>query len=78
LENFDFDARFNITHFTLVLVKPRQDAIIVSGSGNVLSANMHNALNSVSPGSTVVFRDIVAVGPDGIQQEIDPIVLTAN
>jgi len=78
LDNFDFDARFNITHFTLYVLKPKQDAIIKPGSGNVLTSDMHAALNSVTPGSTVYFRDIIAVGPDGIQQEIDPIVLSAN
>lgn len=78
LDNFDFDAKFNITHFTLYVIKPKQDAIIKTGTGNVLTSDMHAALNNVSPGSTVYFRDITAVGPDGIQQEIDPIVLSAN
>lgn len=78
LEGFDFDAKFSITHYTLIILKPRQEPFIKPGSGNVLSADMHTALNSVTPGSTVVFRDITAVGPDGVQQEIDPIVLSAN
>jgi gliding motility-associated protein GldM len=78
LDNFDFDAKFSITRFTLIVLKPRQDAIIKTGSGNVLTGDMHAALNNVTPGSTVLFKDIIAVGPDGIQQEIDPIVLSAN
>jgi len=78
LDGFDFDAKFNVTHFTLVVAKPRQDVIIKTGSGNVLSAEMHTALNTVTPGSTVVFRDITAVGPDGVQQEIDAIVFSVN
>jgi gliding motility-associated protein GldM len=78
LDNFDFDAKFSVTHFTLLIVKPRQDAIIKSGSSGTLTADMRSALSSVTPGSTVVFRDITAVGPDGVQQEIDPIVLQAN
>jgi gliding motility-associated protein GldM len=78
LDGFDFDAKFSITHFTLVVAKPRQDVITKTGSGNVLSADMHSVLNTVSPGTTVVFRDITAVGPDGVQQEIDAIVFQAN
>jgi gliding motility-associated protein GldM len=78
LDGFDFDAKFNVTHFTLVIAKPRQDVIIKTGSGNVLSADMHAVLNTVTPGSTVVFRDITAVGPDGVQQEIDAIVFSVN
>ncbi|PTQ95073.1 gliding motility-associated protein GldM [Mucilaginibacter yixingensis] len=78
LDGFDFDAKFSVTHYTLLVVKPRQDAIIKPGSGNVLTGDMKTALSSVTPGSTVVFRDITAVGPDGVQREIDPIVLSAT
>jgi len=78
LDNFDFDAKFNVTRFTLLVAKPRQDVITISGNGNELSAAMHSVLNSVSPGTTVVFKDIIAVGPDGTQRGLDPIVLSAN
>jgi hypothetical protein len=39
---------------------------------------MHQAMNSITPGTTVVFMDVIAVGPDGTQNGLDPIVLTAN
>jgi gliding motility-associated protein GldM len=78
LDNFDFDARFNVTRFTLLVIKPRQDPIIFSTSGAELSAQMKAAIATVSPGTTVVFKDIVAVGPDGTQRGLDPIVLSAN
>lgn len=78
LENFEFDARFNVTRFTLLVVKPRQDPISINGTGSSLTAAMHTALNTITPGSTVVFKDIVAVGPDGTQRGLDPIVLSAN
>jgi gliding motility-associated protein GldM len=78
LENFDFDAKFNVTRFTVLIVKPRQDAIILSGSGAELTSAMRAAMNTVTPGSTVIFKDIVAVGPDGSPRGLDPIVLSAN
>jgi len=78
LENFEFDAKFNITRFTLMVIKPRQDAIIIPGSGNTLSSQMHQVLNTVIPGTTVVFKDITAVGPDGTPRYLDPMVLSAN
>jgi gliding motility-associated protein GldM len=78
LDNFDFDARFNVTRFTLVVIKPRQDAITISTSGNNLTAPMRQALSSIIPGSTVVFKDIIAVGPDGSQRGLDGIVLSAQ
>jgi len=78
LENFEFDARFKVTRFTLVVVKPRQDAITYSTTGNEFSAQMRTIMNTVTPGTTVVFQDIIAVGPDGTQRGLDPIVLRAN
>lgn len=78
LDNFDFDARFNVTRFTLVVVKPRQDPITIQGNGSELNSQMHTLLNSIGPGAFVIFKDIVAVGPDGSQRGLDQIVLSAN
>lgn len=78
LENFDFDAKFNVTRFSLTIIKPRQDAITLSGSGSELSGAMRSALATISPGSRVIFDNIIAVGPDGTQRGLDPIVLQAN
>jgi gliding motility-associated protein GldM len=78
LENFDFDAKFNVTRFSLTIVKSRQDPITISGSGGELSGAMRSAMATISPGSRVIFDNIIAVGPDGTQRGLDPIVLTAN
>ena len=78
LDNFDFDAKFNVTRFTVLIAKPRQDVTILSSSGSELTPAMRAAMNTVTPGTTVVFKDIVAVGPDGTQRGLDPIVLSAN
>ncbi|MFI5157904.1 MAG: gliding motility protein GldM [Sphingobacteriales bacterium] len=78
LDNFDFDAKFSVTRFTLLIAKPRQDAIILSTTGSQLSAAMRSAMSTVSSGTTIVFKDIVAVGPDGSQRGLDPIVISAN
>jgi gliding motility-associated protein GldM len=78
LEDFEFDAKFNVTRFSLLIAKPRQDVIILSTSGNQLTSAMHAAMNTITPGTTVVFKDIIAVGPDGAQRGLDPIVISAN
>jgi gliding motility-associated protein GldM len=78
LEGFDFDAKFNVTRFTLLVVKPRQDPITYSTTGAELTSAMRTAINSISPGATIIFKDIIAVGPDGTQRGLDPIVLSAN
>jgi len=78
LDNFDFDATFNVTRFTLIVVKPRQDPITIQTTGADLSSAQRTAINSIGPGSTVIFKDIIAVGPDGTQRGLNSIVLSAN
>jgi hypothetical protein len=78
LDNFEFDAKFNVTRFTVVIIKPRQDAIILSATGSEITGAMRTAMGSVTPGTTVVFKDIIAVGPDGSQRGLDPITFSAN
>jgi gliding motility-associated protein GldM len=78
LEGFEFDAKFNVTRFNLLIIKPRQDVVQLTTTGGELTSAMRSALNGVTPGTTVVFQDIIAVGPDGTQRGLDPIVLTAN
>jgi gliding motility-associated protein GldM len=78
LDGFDFDAKFRVTRFNLVIAKPRADAVILQTNGNTLSSQMQAAMNGVTPGTRVIFDNIVAVGPDGTQRALDGIVLTAN
>jgi gliding motility-associated protein GldM len=78
LDGFEFDAKFNVTRFNLLVIKPRQDVVQLTATGGELSTAMRSALNGVTPGTTVVFQDIIAVGPDGTQRGLDSIVLTAN
>jgi gliding motility-associated protein GldM len=70
LENFDFEARFQVTGATVYFMNP--------GDRNVKSANLSSgALGSASeymktlvPGSTVIFDNITVVGPDGVKRTI--------
>jgi len=78
LDNFEFEAKFNITHFKMLIQKPRQDIIIIAGTGNELNAQMKAALNSITPGTKLIFDDVTAVGPDGATRGLDAIILTAN
>ena len=78
LENFEFEAKFNITRFTLYIQKPRQDYVIIKGTGSELNSQMRAAMASITPGTRVLFDDITAVGPDGGVRGLQPIILTAN
>jgi len=78
LEGFEFDASFTVTRFSLIIVKPRADPIVIPASGNTLNAQMQAAINTITPGTKVIFDGIVAVGPDGSQRQLNSIALSAN
>lgn len=79
LDDFEFDAKFNITRFSMLIQKPRVDPMgPYQGTDGTFSDPMRNALSSVTPGSFVFFYNIIAVGPDGVQQELDPISFRVN
>jgi gliding motility-associated protein GldM len=77
LENFYFDIKFDVTRFTMYIFKPRQDAIILNSTSSELTPAMKSALSTISPGTKVVFGNILATGPGG-QRGLDDIILSAN
>lgn len=78
LENFDFEASFRVTKFTMILAKPRSDVVIINSSSSQLTPAMKSALNGITPGSRVIFDNITAVGPDGTARQLNAIALTAT
>lgn len=74
LENFDFDAKFQVTKFNMYISKPRVDPIgPYAASGNNFSGQMKTALSGITAGSVVMIYDIVGVGPDGVAQNLNAI-----
>lgn len=74
LDNFEFDAKFQISRFNMYIAKPRVDPIgPYQASGSSFSAQMKTGLGGVTAGSVVMIYDIVGVGPDGVAQNLDPI-----
>jgi gliding motility-associated protein GldM len=74
LENFDFDAKFQVTKFNMYISKPRVDPIgPYAAAGNSFSAQMKTALSGITAGSVVMIYDIVGVGPDGVAQNLNAI-----
>ncbi|PYF68427.1 type IX secretion system motor protein PorM/GldM [Pedobacter nutrimenti] len=78
LEGFDFDAKFTITRFTLIIMKPGDNATVLHATGNAMTGQMRSAIANISPGSRVIFDNIQATGPDNLTHQLDPIALTAN
>lgn len=74
LDDFPFDVKFKILRFELTVIKPRADAITISGQGGNFTGAVRNAINAVSPGTTVIFSEIVSQGPDGRQKVLPSLV----
>ncbi|HEY4194775.1 MAG TPA: gliding motility protein GldM [Mucilaginibacter sp.] len=77
LENFYFDIKFEVVRFTMVVIRPRQDATVLSSSSGELTSEMKRTLGTIGPGSKVIFGNIIATGPGG-QRGLDDIILSAN
>jgi len=77
LDNFDFDTKFEVVRFSMWIARPRQDPIQLSSNGGELTAQMKSALAQITPGTRVIFSNILATGPGG-QRGLDDIVLAAN
>ncbi|MFZ1783602.1 MAG: gliding motility protein GldM [Ferruginibacter sp.] len=70
LENFDFEARFNVTGATIYFNNPgdRNVKKVTLSSGALGPAGDY--MKSLVPGSTVIFDNIRVVGPDGVTRTI--------
>ena len=78
LDEFDFEAKFEIKSFTMFISRPRQDIQVFKANSNSFSPEMTAGMNGVVPGTRVTFDFVQAVGPDGINRQLDPIVFTAE
>jgi hypothetical protein len=78
LKDFEFDLKFNIKSFRLTIIRPRQDAVTVSGYGGTLSQEVKDKLRLVSPGTRLIFDEIYAIGPDKKDRLLNDITIKAN
>ena len=78
LEDFVFDVNFKVIRFSTTFINPRSDAVTISNSGAGFNGQIKGALNSIRPGATVIFKDIVTEGPDGRQKVLDAITFIAK
>ncbi|MGY0039975.1 GldM family protein [Pedobacter sp. NJ-S-72] len=78
LDDFVFDIKYKVVRFNATFINPRSDAVNIPNSGGSFSGQIKGALNSIKPGATVIFKDIIAEGPDGRQKNLDGITFTAK
>jgi gliding motility-associated protein GldM len=78
LDNFDFDAKFAVTRFTITIQRPRTDPYSETTSGGALTPRMIAELKKITPGSFVAFSNVIGVGPDKSQRDLGGIFFNAN
>lgn len=70
LENFDFEAKYNITHFEGLYIPKRQDAVPFTNNGATFEAKMNEVKARAKPGDVYYFENIKAKGPDGTTRDL--------
>ena len=78
LDDFVFDIKYRVIRFSATFINPRSDAVTIANSGGGFSGQIKGALNSLKPGATVIFKDIICEGPDGRQKNLDGITFLAK
>ncbi len=71
LENFYFDIKFPITHFTMGFAGTGfNDYVEVQSNSALFTAEMKSLMNRCKPGTRVFFDDIRAKAPDGTTRNL--------
>lgn len=79
LENFDFDARFEVTSFEVSYQKRRQDYQgPIPQSGPRFSGDLQKYLNELRAGDRVWIENIRAKGPDGTTRILNSVNFLLN
>jgi gliding motility-associated protein GldM len=80
LDNFDFDARFQVTTFQFSMLPKRGDLIgpFAVNNSPLFSANkqVQDAIERAKPGDKIFLEEIRATGPDKRPRALSPITLT--
>ncbi|MBK9328851.1 MAG: gliding motility protein GldM [Sphingobacteriales bacterium] len=70
LENFDFDAKFEVLSFNMFYQPKLQDPGIASANGPYFSAAMQAFVSKAKPGDIFYIEEIKVKGPDGLSRKI--------
>ena len=75
LENFDFEARFNVESYRLVLAS-KGDIFPVEGQGPTFNDQAQKLINRAKPKDVLYIEEIKVRGPDGSPRKIGQLVFT--
>lgn len=74
LENFDFDAKFDVISYNVTYLARRQDPTTAACTGPYFSQAVKGFQSQMKPGDTIYFEEIRVKGPDGTTRKIPSIV----
>ena len=74
LENFLFDTHFDITGFTVETTE-RGFTNAIPSKSNIITDDQKKLINRLKRNSRITFTDIKAIGADGRQRSLPPVVL---
>lgn len=78
LENFDFNAKFEVISYQVFYQPKLQDPAQLQNSGPVFTSAVQAVINKAKPGDVYYFEEIKVRGPDGITRKIPGIAFKIN
>lgn len=78
VEDFDFDIKYKITRFSLTVINERRELRAAKAVGADFNADVRAVLAQATAGSKVIFDQIFAIGPDGTERLLNPIIINVN
>lgn len=73
LQNFDFDARFAISGFTMTILRSDRTVFSKTCEGALFPQEIRNAFEMLQTNDRVLFSDISCKAPDGRARRLQPI-----
>lgn len=74
LKDFDFDLKFRVIKFTIVLSRYKQDDIIFQSPDGNFTADMRRIIGTLTSGDKITFLNIVARGEDNTTRNLENVV----
>jgi len=75
LKDFLFDVEFTVTGFMISATVSGGFAREMVSSSNKITSEQKQLLRSLNPGQTVTIKQVKAIGPDGVPQDLNPILI---
>lgn len=76
LDNFDFEAKFDVVSYEYVYIPKGNDLVPGSVTGGAFNGNLQNILKNCKPKDVISFENVKVKGPDGQIRKIPGLSVT--